>query len=62
MRPIKLTMSAFGPYSGELLVRELKVPGLYLVCGDTVPKQDHDAFDAVSLPVRISQRPRSHRT
>lgn len=37
MRPIKLTMSAFGPYSGETTVdfEKLGHSGLYLVTGDT---------------------------
>ncbi|MDO4815785.1 MAG: SMC family ATPase [Bacillota bacterium] len=37
MRPIKLTMSAFGPYSGETVVdfEKLGHSGLYLVTGDT---------------------------
>ena len=37
MRPIKLTMSAFGPYAGttELNMDELGKSGLYLITGDT---------------------------
>lgn len=37
MRPIKLTMSAFGPYSGraEVDFSKLGENGLYLICGDT---------------------------
>lgn len=37
MRPIKLTMSAFGPYAGttELNMEELGKSGLYLITGDT---------------------------
>ena len=37
MRPLKLTMSAFGPYSAETEIdfRTLGRSGVYLVCGDT---------------------------
>ena len=37
MKPLKLTMSAFGPYSGETEIdfRTLGRSGVYLVCGDT---------------------------
>ncbi len=37
MRPIKLTMSAFGPYAGKtvLNLNELGESGLYLITGDT---------------------------
>lgn len=37
MRPIKLTLSAFGPYAGhvELPLEQLGVRGLYLITGDT---------------------------
>lgn len=37
MKPLKLTMSAFGPYSGETEIdfRTLGCSGVYLVCGDT---------------------------
>lgn len=37
MRPIKLTMSAFGPYAGETTIPfdELGTHGLYLITGDT---------------------------
>ena len=37
MKPLKLTMSAFGPYSGETEIdfRALGRSGVYLVCGDT---------------------------
>lgn len=37
MRPIKLTMSAFGPYAGETVIdfSKLGESGLYLITGDT---------------------------
>ena len=37
MRPIKLTVSAFGPYAGknELDLEKLGKGGLYLITGDT---------------------------
>lgn len=37
MRPLKLTMSAFGPYAGETVVdlEKLGQSGLYLITGDT---------------------------
>jgi DNA repair protein SbcC/Rad50 len=35
MKPIKLTMQAFGPYSEKVELNMEKLDGLYLVCGDT---------------------------
>ena len=37
MRPIKLTMSAFGPYAGQTVLDldRLGKSGLYLITGDT---------------------------
>ena len=37
MRPIKLTISAFGPYAGKTVINmdELGDQGLYLITGDT---------------------------
>ena len=37
MKPIRLTMNAFGPYAGrvELDMERLCSGGLYLICGDT---------------------------
>ena len=41
MRPLKLTMSAFGPYADETVIdfRTLGTSGVYLVCGDTGSKR-----------------------
>ncbi|MBR2276253.1 MAG: AAA family ATPase, partial [Lachnospiraceae bacterium] len=37
MRPVKLTLSAFGPYAGRTVIpmEELGEKGLYLITGDT---------------------------
>ena len=37
MRPLELTLSAFGPYAGEVVIpmEELGTEGLYLITGDT---------------------------
>ena len=37
MRPIKLTVSAFGPYAGKTILEldKLGESGLYLITGDT---------------------------
>ena len=49
MRPIKLVMSAFGPYAGlvEVDFSKLGRSGLYLVCGDTGAGKT-TVFDAIS--------------
>lgn len=49
MRPIKLTMSAFGPYAGEVSIDmdELGQRGLYLVTGDTGAGKT-TIFDAIT--------------
>lgn len=37
MRPLKLVMSAFGPYAGQTVIdfSQLGEQGLYLITGDT---------------------------
>lgn len=49
MRPLRLTMSAFGSYAGvqELDFRSLGESGLYLICGDTGAGKT-TIFDAIS--------------
>ncbi len=50
MRPVKLTISAFGPYAGEVCVdfEKLGGAGLYLICGDTGAGKT-TIFDAISF-------------
>ena len=48
MRPLKLTMSAFGPYGGQVVLdmERLGNQGLYLITGDTGAGKT-TIFDAV---------------
>ena len=50
MRPVKLRMSAFGPYAGniELDMNRLGTEGLYLITGDTGAGKT-TIFDAVTF-------------
>ena len=49
MRPVKLTMSAFGPYANKTVIdfEKLGKSGLYLICGDTGAGKT-TIFDAIS--------------
>ena len=50
MRPIKLVISAFGPYAQETTVdfEKISSSGLYLICGDTGSGKT-TIFDAISF-------------
>ena len=49
MRPLKITMSAFGPYAGKVTLdmQKLGKSGIYLITGDTGAGKT-TIFDAIS--------------
>lgn len=43
MKPVRLILSAFGPYAGEEVIDFSRFRnGLYLITGDTGAGKDHD--------------------
>ena len=57
MRPQVLTVSAFGPYAGEITIdfERLGTQGLYLITGDTGARKT-SIFDAIICTIWRSQR------
>ena len=57
MRPLKITMSAFGPYAGEVTLdmQKLGKSGIYLITGDTGAGKT-TIFDAISYALSSSAR------
>ena len=56
MRPIKLTISAFGPYAKEteIILDELGERGLYLITGDKMCIRDRTYTNPVESSCKVS--------